>query len=418
MIADTHLDLEENVLGAMLVTERAVDAVLTSGLRAEHLTRPRSRLIYKAIAKLADEGEPIDTLTVPEFLRKHGKLEEVGGADTIHALAASTAVPGNAAHHAARLIEAAEWRARVAAAEAIVTAARSEDPAALADAEAQLAAAETRSSSEFDAIRQAELIWDLAEGNHPAALPWPFPRMTDRCPLRRGELAVLSGYTNTGKSHVADMCLDTWQKNGIPGALYTNEGRVSMRVTRRIQRHTGITARQIERGNLDKAQHEALNRELNRPSWPIVHVAGWTASEVAHHIRRNRPHACVVDLLNRFPIDNRVGLDREYGQIVNVLADAAQQAECAVVLVAQVNRGSVQGHTAARRKPAIFDLKGSADIENAADVVAFIFRDRDPDGEMEHDGEFYFDKTRDGGLAMVPVTFNERYLRFDHGGGA
>lgn len=67
MIADTHLDLEENVLGAMLVTERAVDAVLTSGLRAEHLTRPRSRLIYKAIAKLSDAGEPIDTLTVPEF---------------------------------------------------------------------------------------------------------------------------------------------------------------------------------------------------------------------------------------------------------------------------------------------------------------------------------------------------------------
>jgi replicative DNA helicase len=406
-------EMEEGVLGAMMVSDQAVTTVLAgSGLAARHFYRPRHQLIFGAIEAVADRGDPVDAVTITDELARRRELEKVGGRDVVASLAANCPAPGNAVTYVARVIEDATWRNRHEAALAIVDACGARDDEALGRAEAMLGKREGHADAEYDSNRQSELIWEMAEGREEPGLPWPFPRLTASCAIDRGTLTVLSGLTNTGKSMLADQMLDLWHKRGLRCALYLNEGTVKKRLLRRIARRTNVPIKNVRRGKLQGNERELLLREMNAGSWPMVAMHGWTATEVAHHIRRQRWEGCVVDLLNRFSIDPRIA-ERQYADIVNTFADAAAMSGCAVVLVAQVNRGSAQGATAHRRKPVVSDLKGSGDIETHADTVAFVYRDRDSNDEMEMEGEVYFDKTRDGQLDSVAVTFNPSRLRFE-----
>ena len=96
-----NLEAEESVLGAMMVSEAAIDPVIGEArLTAEDFYRGRNGTIYTAVHDLYERSEPVDALTVAELLRSQGKLEEVGGQDVINSLASTTPVPGNAGHYA------------------------------------------------------------------------------------------------------------------------------------------------------------------------------------------------------------------------------------------------------------------------------------------------------------------------------
>ena len=78
-IPPQNLELEEAVLGGMLVDKRGVDEVIDI-LSDEAFYVPAHQKIYAAIDKLFKESKPIDMLTVREQLLKDGTLKEVGGA--------------------------------------------------------------------------------------------------------------------------------------------------------------------------------------------------------------------------------------------------------------------------------------------------------------------------------------------------
>jgi replicative DNA helicase len=72
-------DLEEAVLGAVMLEKNAFDAVIEI-LKPECFYVDANQLIYKAMQGLAQKNQPIDILTVVEELRSREELEMVGGA--------------------------------------------------------------------------------------------------------------------------------------------------------------------------------------------------------------------------------------------------------------------------------------------------------------------------------------------------
>jgi len=72
------IDLEEAVLGAMLIDKKGVDDVIDI-LHPEVFYKPAHQYIYQAIFHLFNAAEPIDLLTVSNRLRKEGLLESAGG---------------------------------------------------------------------------------------------------------------------------------------------------------------------------------------------------------------------------------------------------------------------------------------------------------------------------------------------------
>ncbi len=87
-------EAEASVLGAILLTEQALDGVLLEvGLKPDHFYRPRHGLIFRAMIRLKEKAEPeaVDALTVCDDLRSHGELDQAGGEAYVHSL--PTVVP-------------------------------------------------------------------------------------------------------------------------------------------------------------------------------------------------------------------------------------------------------------------------------------------------------------------------------------
>src|SRR5438270_2049140 len=77
-----------SVLGAILISDRTLYAlVIEEGLKAEDFYRERHKLIYESMLALYHENEPVDVVTVTDHLRQRGRLDDVGGASSVDALA-------------------------------------------------------------------------------------------------------------------------------------------------------------------------------------------------------------------------------------------------------------------------------------------------------------------------------------------
>jgi replicative DNA helicase len=82
-------EAEASVLGAILLTEQALDGVLLEvGLRPHDFYRPRHTAIFQAMIRLKEKASPeaVDALTVAEELRRGGELEKAGGESYLHSL--------------------------------------------------------------------------------------------------------------------------------------------------------------------------------------------------------------------------------------------------------------------------------------------------------------------------------------------
>ena len=72
------IDLEEAVIGAMLIDEKGVNEIIEI-LSPEVFYKKSHQLIYESIERLFRESEPIDLLTVSADLKKNKNFEAIGG---------------------------------------------------------------------------------------------------------------------------------------------------------------------------------------------------------------------------------------------------------------------------------------------------------------------------------------------------
>lgn len=93
------IDLEEAVLGALMIEKDALTAVADI-LRPDSFYKESHIRIYSAIVTLFADSEPIDMLTVTAKLRSTGELELVGGASYIMELTSKVNSAANIEFHA------------------------------------------------------------------------------------------------------------------------------------------------------------------------------------------------------------------------------------------------------------------------------------------------------------------------------
>jgi replicative DNA helicase len=91
-------ELEEAVLGALLVDKNVI-TVLVDILQEESFYDERHKVVYRAMLRLFEKGNPIDLLTVSQELRQMGSLETIGGAFYLTELANRVASAANVEYH-------------------------------------------------------------------------------------------------------------------------------------------------------------------------------------------------------------------------------------------------------------------------------------------------------------------------------
>jgi replicative DNA helicase len=270
----------------------------------------------------------------------------------------------------------------------------------------------TRQAADLEPADLYDLAHELLEHGGAEAFPWPFKRLNDLTAggMRRGEFVVIGGHSSHGKSQFLDQTLAGLHKAGLRTRLYMNEMSAAQRVARMLTRKTGLPFAKIVRGELTPEQQVVANRALNdTDTFPfgITLAAGWSALDIAHHIRRNAYDVAAVDIMHLIEYED----ERDLSAITATFARTAVQADCVVLSTAHLNEKRVTG--VVRPRPTEGDLRGSGSIKNDADIVCFVHREQDEDtGDREPQGAIYFTKVRNGPTGGMEVYFNDQRLRF------
>jgi replicative DNA helicase len=250
-----------------------------------------------------------------------------------------------------------------------------------------------------------------------------------------GDLVVLGGATGMGKSALAFQL-------AVAATLRKNHGAVSGRVCgvvllemppercvlRMVCCEARVDTARLARGQLldpEYARLATVAGYINSAPMYFIHSPRLTVSEMCRAAGELKAaeglDLLVVDTLNLLrvpgfapPATNR---EQEVGIIVRELKALALDLQVPVIATASLSRGVEQRHA---KRPVLSDLRDSGDIENTADIVAFVYRPEYYFGPVNKDGnsiealaELIIAKNRYGATGTVPLIFLKEFGRFE-----
>ena len=429
-----NLEAEQSVLGAILLSERALYPVaVEDGLRPEHFYREQHRIVYAAMLELHDRGEPVDLVTLKEHLRQAGRLEEAGGEAALHGLAGSVPAAGHARHYAAIVYENALVRRLLATlydVQSGVLEHRASPRELVEQAErAILDVAHDGRGREFKVVGdvldvELDKLHRLSkEGTALTGTPSGFKDLDELTGgFQPGNLIVIAARPGMGKSALATNIAENaaiGHKRAV--ALFSLEMSESELAQRFIASQARIKGDELRKGRVAENRWPKILEASQRLSQARLFVDDTSDLGILEiRAKARRLHAkepgglglVIVDYLQLMRpdgrTDNRV---EQVGQMSRGLKILAKELEVPVIALAQLNR-NVEYRT--DKHPVLADLRESGQIEADSDLVAFIYRDEKYNEDSEHEGEaeLIVAKHRNGPLGRVTLTFRAEYPKF------
>jgi len=431
------IDLEEAVLGALMLEQNALTAVIDI-LKPEVFYKESHQTIYKAIHRLFAKSEPVDILTVTNQLKSTGELELIGGAYYITQLTNRVASTANIEYHARILSQKYIQRELIRISSDIIKDAF-EDTTDVFDlldkAESSLfSVSENNFRRDYDSMQTLvrEAIKDIeAARDHEGNLRGIPSGFTDLDRITAGwqksDLVILAARPGMGKTaFVLSMARNIAVDFNIPVAIFSLEMSAIQLVTRLISSETQLSADKLKKGNLENYEWEQLNAKIGKLVEAPLYIDDTPALsifELRAKCRRLKAQygiqMIVVDYIQLMSTggDNKGNREQEISAISRSLKALAKELNVPVITLSQLNR-SVETRGGSKR-PILSDLRESGAIEQDADMVMFIYRPEYYKIEQDEEGnstrgmaEVIIAKHRNGALADVKMQFTDKFARF------
>tara|TARA_B100000780_G_C21108775_1_gene447908 strand:- start:63 stop:1583 length:1521 start_codon:yes stop_codon:yes gene_type:complete len=432
------VDLEEAVLGALMLEREAVNDVIDI-LQPESFYKEAHQKIYGAIKELFGKSQPIDILTVTEELRKSGELDVVGGPYFISQLTNRVASAANVEFHARIISQKYIQRELIRISSETIKDAYDEttDVFDLLDkAESNLfKVAEGNLRKSFDsmsglvaqAIKQVEELSKKDDGV--SGIPTGFTNLDKvTSGFQPSDMIVLAARPGMGKTaFVLSLTRNSAVEFKIPVAVFSLEMSSIQLVNRLIAAETELDAEKLKKGNLANHEWEQLNAKVGALSNAPIFIDDTPALSVfelrAKCRRLKAQHdiqMVIIDYLQLMTAggDNKGGnREQEISTISRSIKSIAKELHVPVIALSQLSR-AVETRGGDKR-PQLSDLRESGAIEQDADMVMFIYRPEyyniteDADGNpTQGTGEIIIAKHRNGALENVKLKFINRLAKF------
>ncbi len=431
------LDLEEAVLGAIMVEKDAIISILDV-IKAESFYKEVHQTIFKTIIDLSTRLEPIDLLTVSEELRRRNQLEEVGG--PVY-LAQLTSKIGSAAHlefHAKIIAQKFIQRELIRVSSDIQN--RAFDDSIDVDDLLDYSEMELFKVAEGNIKRETAQINVLVKqalknieeaGKREDGLsgvPSGFSdldRMTSG--WQKSDLVIVAARPSMGKTAlVLSMARKMAVDHKTPVAFFSLEMANLQLVNRLIVAESGIPSDKIRNGRLDPHEWTQLIvkiKDLTEAKIFIDDTPALSIFEFRAKCRRLKAQhdigIIVIDYLQLMtgPSETKGNREQEVSTISRSLKAIAKELNVPIIALSQLNR-SVETR-GGNKRPQLSDLRESGAIEQDADVVIFIHR---PEyyGFMEDEegnslaglAEIILSKHRNGATGDIKLRFEKEMARF------
>jgi len=405
-------DLEEAVLGAVMLEKNAFDVVIEI-LKAECFYVEAHQRIFKAMQSLANKSQPIDILTVAEELRSRSELDVVGGAYYVTKLTNSVVSAAHIEAHARIILQKFIQRELIRISGEIIGDAYEDSTDVfdlLDDAESKLfEITNNHLRKNFETIdsvlvKTIQRIEDLRHKNEDVTgVPSGFSGL-DKVTYgwQNTDLINLAARPAVGKTAFAL----NLARNAVmhptkpsPVAFFSLEMSASQLVQRVLSAESEIWLEKIARGKLEEHEMKQLYaRGIQRLAQAPLFIDDTPALnifELRAKCRRlknkNNIGMVIIDylqLMSGASEGKNTNREQEIRNISRNLKGLAKELQIPIIALSQLSRAVEQrGSKEGSRVPQLSDLRESGAIEQDADMVMFLYRPEYYDINQSADGE-------------------------------
>ena len=369
------IEAEQAVLGSLMISPDGITRVVDV-LQPEFFYRKSHQVIYAAMLDLYEKSEPIDLVTVSQYLKDEDKLDHVGGRQYITDLALAVATTANLEYYAKTVEEKALLRQLIKAGTEIVQGSYEETDATVAIDKAEhliFGLAERRNlqqlvhikhivETSFQKIEQRYEQRDALSGA-PSGF-YDLDAMTSG--FQPSDLVIIAARPSMGKTaFVLNIAQYMATEANVPCAVFSLEMSREQLVMRMLCSEAGIDANRLRSGHLHTNDWTQLAMAMGRLGEAPLFIddsAMVTANEIRAKCRRLKAEnkglgLIVIDYIQlmqgRKQTDNR---QQEVSEISRSLKQLARELSCPVLALSQLSR-AVEARQ--NKRPMLSDLRES-----------------------------------------------------------
>ena len=430
------LDVEEAVLGALLIEPNCIDEAMDE-LVPSCFYGEKNRMVFEAMRSLRAESVALDLLSVSQKLKSQGNLEAVGGTMYLAQLSQKIGAAAHIEYYIRILKQKFIQRELITASYDILK--TSYDEAVNVDDLIDTAQTKIFSAIQNNVKRDVEEIgkvindamadiqrFQKLEGGL-SGVPSGFPSI-DKITLgwQASDLIILAARPSVGKTaFVLNLARNAAVDFNMPVAIFSLEMPSIQLAKRMMVSETRLSADKIKGGTkLEPHEWVQLEEQLKRlakaplyiddtPSLPVMEFR----SKVKKLVKQKGVRLVVVDYLQLMqgPAELRGMREQEVAAISRTLKATAKELNVPIIALSQLSRQS-ENRQGSNRRPQLSDLRESGSIEQDADMVMFIHR-YDYQGLSDNPDDIgrtqiIIAKHRNGAIADVDMKFRADEVRF------
>lgn len=429
-IPPQSLEAEQSVLGSMILDNDAIPSA-AEVLKSEDFYRENHRLLYEAIMDLFDKGEPIDLVTVSEYLKKKDSLGGIGGLEYLTDIAANVPTTANIGYYSKIVWGKSMLRKLIKAGTNIVNMGYDdkEDVTYIIDrAEKEIFdISQKQNSHGFSHIKDVLLIaFNKLEElynnrDQLTGVPSGFVDLDYKTSgFQNSDLILIAARPAMGKTALAlNMAQYAAVHKNVPVAIFNLEMSKDQLVNRMLASEVMIDSQKLRTGKLADDDWQKIAMALGPLSEAPIYIddtAALTVMEIRAKCRRLKLEKnlglVIIDYLQLMQGSGRIeNRQQEISEISRSLKIMAKEINIPVIALSQLSRApeARQDH-----RPMLSDLRESGAIEQDADIVMFLYRDDyyNPDTEEQNIAEVIVAKHRNGSTGTVKLRWFGEYTKF------
>ena len=426
-----NLEAEQATLGALLLNFDAISNVV-SLLDSEKFYSYQNKLIYEAMISLFRQNIHGDTLALINELTKTGKLEEAGGAAYIASLTDLVPTAANVEYYAKIVLDQSTRRELIRISQELKAASYNEtkESRGIIEEAEKLIFTLSDKNQTTKVYNMKEIINDTINAVEEhyknkstfTGIPTGFAKLdTMTSGFQNSELIILGARPSIGKTAMALSMMEyiaVDQK--IPCGFFSLEMSALMLGQRLLSQTARVPGGKLKSGMLRIEDFQKLQQAASRcyeaplyiidvPNMPLLDLKA-----MARRLVVNQGVKIIfIDYIGLISTDNpNTQVWEQVSEISKSLKALARELAIPIVALCQVSRD------AEGEEPTLNQLRGSGSIEQDADVVMFLHRERRKTAEQEEnpvqDAKLIVAKQRNGPTGDVDILYLSSYTKFEN----
>lgn len=381
---------EQAVIGSILIDPECVWRV-RGDLAPTDFYEAKNAVIYRALLALADNGQPLDVVTLSGELRDAGFWKGNGLSGYVNQMIETTVSAINVQAYTERVLESSRRRHLLTVAGEIAR--RAHDHNEDTDMTLTWMVEEARNHGRGGVLKTAMqvsgAVFDELEYNaaHPLdpgqvrGIDMGWIDLNGRLGGWKPGLYIVLGEPHVGKSFFALLAAANVAEQGKRVLLFSLEMAAKQLVRRLILSHAQVTHADYDLGRIPPDKWPVISERIGQiSSWNLDIVDDLeTASSIFATIYResrgpNPPALVVIDYLGLVVSDyNRESVNYEIGALLRAMKRVADACQVPLLVPHQISDKSIEGRE--NKRPRKSDAYGTGGASQHADVILGLYRD-------------------------------------------